>query len=106
MIIKEEDTHKTPVLTEAEIKHCHGVINQWEIMEKTMKSPGWKVLTDYFESQLRLFDSISNARPDDVRYRQGVVNGLKMLLQSPKRLKQSATSAIEYLKAGLAENEE
>lgn len=106
MIIKEQDTRKPLVLTEAQIGKAHEIINRWETVQKTMESPGWKILTDYFESQLRLFDSISNARPDDVMYRQGVVFGLRMLLQSPKRLKQSATSAMEFLKAGLAEEEE
>jgi hypothetical protein len=106
MIIHEQDTYTPPILTEAEIKYAHNVINQWEIVQKVMESPGWKILTDYFESQLRLYDSISNARPDDIRFRQGVVFGIDMLLQSPKRLKTNATSAIEKLETGLAEEEE
>lgn len=107
MRIDERDTRIPRVYTEQEIKHAHEIINQWEAVDKTMKSPGWKILIDFFQSQLQMFDSISNAKLDDFQYRQGLVDGLKELLQSPKNLKQNATSAINFLKeAELADTEE
>lgn len=107
MIINERDTETIRVYTEQEIKHAHEIINQWEAVDKTMKSPGWKTLIDFFQSQLLQYDSISTAQLDDFLYRKGLVDGLKRLLQTPKQLKQNATSAINFLKdAELADTKE
>ena len=111
MRINERDVCRRFEPTEAQVIHAQNMINQWEIVIKTMKSPGWQLLIDFFRSQLQLYDSMSNmdksAELGDLLYRMGVVDGLNALLQSPERLKQSATSAAKFLKeAELAEKKE
>lgn len=101
MKIDQRDVCRRFKPTEAQIEHSQKMLNNWEIVQKTMASPGWQLLMEFFRSQLQLYDSMSNmdksAELDDFLYRMGVVDGLNALLQSPERLKQSATSAANFL---------
>ena len=86
MIINERDTEEIRVYTEKEIEYANEIINQWEAVDKTMKSPGWKILIDYFQSQLQQYDSLSTTELDDFLYRKGLVDGLKRLLRFTKKM--------------------
>lgn len=101
MKINERDVCRRFEPTETQIEHAENMLNQWEAVVKTMASPGWQLLIDFFQSQLQMYDSMSNmdkaAELGDFQYRMGIVDGLNALLQSPKRLKQSATSAAKFL---------
>ena len=111
MIINERDVCRGFEPTELQIERAQKMLNDWEAVQKTMRSPGWELLIEFFRSQLQMYDSMSNMDKSnglgDFLYRMGVVDGLNALLQSPKRLKQSATSAVEFLaKAELAQTKE
>ena len=106
MIIREDDYKKLPMISEVQIKHAQEVINQWEEVQKTMNSPGWRILSAYFKGYLLEYNSVVNCTEEQFKYRQGLCEGLARLTQTPEKLKKLATSAIETLKAGLAETEE
>jgi len=102
---------KNNPFTDERIKDAQNDIDRWEAVEKVVRSPGWQILIDYFQSQLQEDDSISDMKKtpelDDFLYRQGLTKGFKWFLQSPRRLKEKATSAAEFLKAAeLASNKE
>jgi hypothetical protein len=106
LIIREDDYKKLPSLNEAQIKHAHEVLNQWDEVQKTMNSRGWQILAAYFKGDLQAYNSVTNCTETQFKYRQGLCEGLARLTQTPDKLKKLATSAIEALKAGLAETEE
>lgn len=111
MLINERDVCRNFEPTELQIERAQKMLNDWEAVQKAMQSPGWQLLIEFFQSQLQMYDSMSNMEKSselgDFQYRMGVVDGLNALLQSPKRLKQSATSAVEFLaKAELAKTKE